>query len=127
MLGTNNSAETDASIGQLGDTTRDTIYGCIYMGINKILSEHPGIILGIIAPVPRYRTASEHESVRKVAKAVKESCEYYCIPCLDLHGSIGFAEQVADIYYMSDHIHPSATGAHRMALAIEQWMISLLG
>ena len=126
MLGTNNSAETAATIGQIGDTTNSTIHGQIYLIINKILTEHPAVYFGFITPVPRYRAASERESVRMVSEAIVEACKYYCIPCLDLQTSIGFAEQAKNIYYMDD-VHPSAAGTHRMALAIEAWLIDLLG
>ena len=129
-LGTNNSLETDESIGQIGDTTDRTLHGQIYLLMSKILTEHPNIILGFIAPVPRYDSDAEHnrqESVRKVARAIVEACAYYCIPCLDLQTTIGFHPAVKSIYYTADNLHPSALGAQRMALAIEQWMTSLLG
>lgn len=126
MLGTNNSTETAETIGQIGDTTMNTIHGQIYMIINKILTEHPAVYFGFITPVPRYRSASQRESVRMVSEAIVEACKYYCIPCLDLQTSIGFAEQAKDIYYM-DNVHPSAAGTHRMALAIEAWLTYLLG
>lgn len=125
-LGTNDADLTDEQIGQLGDTTGNTSYAYVYQIINKILTEHPNIILGFIIPVPRYTSAEARECVRKVSKAIKESCEYYCIPCIDLQTTIGFAEQVKNIYYM-DNLHPSTAGAHRMALAIEPWMSGLLG
>lgn len=73
------------SLGQLGDTTTDTLYGAMYTFFSTLQSNYMGTRLGVITP-PVTGTNYNTQKPRFEAynKALKETAELFGVPVLDL-------------------------------------------
>lgn len=73
------------SLGELGDTTTDTIYGAMYNFFSTLQSSKMGTRIGVITP-PVIGTSynAQRENFAKYNKALKETAELFGIPVLDL-------------------------------------------
>ena len=73
------------NLGELGDTTTDTIYGAMYVFFNTLQTEYMGTRLGVITP-PVIGTSydAQRDKFDKYNKALKETAELFGVPVLDL-------------------------------------------
>lgn len=70
------------NLGQEGDKTQDTIYGCMYNFFNTLFATYPGVRVGIIAPTPTEHFHSDWWD--KYYEALLYTARYFSIPLLNL-------------------------------------------
>lgn len=72
-------------LGQLGDTTTDTLYGAMYVFFSTLQSQYMGTRLGVITPpVIGISYSAQKPKFDAYNKALKETAELFGVPVLDL-------------------------------------------
>lgn len=137
---------TETKLGVMGDKTKDTQYGAIDVTINKLLSKYPNASIGWIISTPR-QYQSKYGASETVAKdgylwgntsafengcqAIKEVCNKYSIPVLDLYHESGLRpwNDINRAKYFSctqapdgDGVHPNDLGQKLMAYKIYEFV-----
>lgn len=124
-------------LGEVTDTTTDTICGCINKTIDNLYSTLPTVQLGIITPTPwdcYYPTAAEDPENRMTlySNAIVEICKRRGIPCLDLYHCSALRpwdQSFKTIAYSKDGgggVHPDDTGHAIIAPRIKAFLESLI-
>ena len=73
------------SLGQLGDTTTDTLYGAMYTFFSTLQASYMGTRLGVITPpVTGTNYNTQKTRFESYNKALKETAELFGVPVLDL-------------------------------------------
>lgn len=115
------------NVGNASDTT-DTFSGTVYQTILAIQERFPSIPIGIITPTPRYDSAQYTNWVINIAKGIKDVCELYSVPCLDLNtesGLLGLTEE-NKTHYFTDNLHLNDKGHSMIASKIEPFIRSIM-
>ena len=132
--GTNDFGHGDAPMGAFFDRGEDTFYGAMHSLINKLSEKFPEGRLVFMTPLHRDRendAYNEHgirvQPLCDYVKAIREVCEYYSVPVLDLYKNSGMqpAIKIHKELYMPDGLHPSDKGAERIALMLEEFVKTL--
>ena len=123
MAGTN---DLGTSVGEITDTEGNSLYALMYQVVSQITNDNPGVSIGIITPVPRYDSDQYHTKVTQISDAIKNFCEYYSIPCLDLNKGSGITPFNVGTYYKTDKLHPNDAGQEKMSKKIEPFIKTLL-
>lgn len=123
MAGTN---DLTTSVGEITDTEGNSLYALMYQAVSQITNDNPGVSIGIITPVPRYDSDQYHTKVTQISGAIKNFCEYYSIPCLDLNKESGITPFNVGTYYKADKLHPNDAGQEKMSKKIEPFIKTLL-
>ena len=121
------------TLGTPTDSTTDTLCGCMNETIKKIFEIKTGVKLGIIAPCPwgPYPTHQENNKMKLYSKAMKEVCERWGVPFLDLYHSSNMRpwdENFRKAYYKRDDgnsVHPDEDGHKLLATRILSFIESL--
>ena len=121
--GTNDYGHGDAPLGDFSSREETTFYGALHLLIVKLLSKYPKATLVFLTPFHRIdegageRFGVQKEPLKRYVDAIKEVCEYYSIPVLDLYATGGIQPEIDVIreLYMPDGLHPSNLGAKRLA------------
>ena len=104
MLGVNDYAES-LPLGDIGDFSKQTVYGCLNMIAEYLSTEHKGSFVFFMTP---YKTTFVNDgsyTLLDVTAAIKEVAKAYDIPVLDMY-TLGQYE--LEMYNSgSDGIHPS--------------------
>lgn len=134
MGGTN---DNNVPLGTWDSTATDTFYGalntlligiCNHMPAKKVLVCTPmqkanGYPTNVLDPLNELRSKSSSSTLTMQlrAEAIKEKCNQYGIPCLDLYNGSGISGIDAQkVYYRSnDNLHPSSYGQLRLASLIQ--------
>ena len=107
------------TLGVMGDASIDTVYGALDTLIKGLLTKYPGKKLGFIitTPVSNYmgmRSANaKGKTLAQYCQAVRDVCEWYSIPYLDLYKVSGISEGNVSIMTSNiggtapDGLHPS--------------------
>lgn len=123
--GTNDYGHGKAPMGEFKDKTIYTFYGALRVLIEGLLQKYPKS--EIIFMTPLHRTFEENSDekknlgteylaavnpLKKYVDVIKEVCEYYAIPVLDLYSVIGIQPNVDAIRetYCPDGLHPNDAG-----------------
>ena len=118
----NDFSHIATSLGQLGDTTTDTLYGCIYTFCNTLFTTYVGARIGIICPTPTDVYHSNKATFDTYNKALKETAELFSIPVLDLSEKSNlkpwitnfknqfFSSDGTGASGQSDTVHPNSKG-----------------
>ena len=133
--GTNDFGHGDAPLGNFDSRDEFTFYGALHTLIQKIICKYPQSVLVFLTPLHRITENNELNSfnkrvaapLKKYVEVIKEVCEYYSVPVLDLYSVSGLQpaiECIKDIY-MPDGLHPSDAGAMRIAQRLEAFLTSL--
>ena len=80
----NDFSHIASSLGHLGDTTTDTLYGCMYVFCDTLFTSYLGARIGIICPTPTEVYHTNKATFDTYNKALKETAELFSIPVLDL-------------------------------------------
>ena len=132
--GTNDFGHGDAPLGSFSDNDEYTFYGAMHVLIKKLLNRYPEARLIFMTPLHR---SSENEylnsqGIRRAllidyVKAIREVCEYYSIPVLDLYKDSGIQPSVPVIKetFMPDGLHPSDKGMYRIANMLAEFVKQL--
>lgn len=86
VMGSINDFEyLENDLGELGDTTTDTIYGAMYVFFNTLQTQYMGTRLGVITPpVIGVSYDTQKPKFEAYNKALKETAELFGVPVLDL-------------------------------------------
>uniref|UniRef100_UPI0025BD5E6F GDSL-type esterase/lipase family protein n=1 Tax=Clostridium sp. TaxID=1506 RepID=UPI0025BD5E6F len=115
FLGTNDNA----ALGTLGTTDTTTFYGAVEYCIKTIKEKYPLIPLGVMTPLP---CASKNNL--SYSKAIKEVCEKYYVPVLDLNKicNINLSSPLYKLNYMPDGLHPNDNLHRDISYRVQAWL-----
>jgi lysophospholipase L1-like esterase len=122
---------------QSEDMKDQSLYGALHYTLNTIINKYPNIPVGWIISQPRSQVGSQGKCwgvdswFEKWVDAIKEVCNHYSVPVLDLYHESGLRPWIAEhnkkFFSCSaspdgDGIHPNALGQEIMAKKIYFWM-----
>ncbi len=121
--GTNDFGHGDAPIGTPNDRDVYTFYGAMHTLCQKLIEKYPGKPIVFMTPLHRLnedsvgndRNGNPKASLKVYAEIIREICEYYSLPVLDLYKTSCMQPSVEIIQkeFMPDGLHPSSKG-HRL-------------
>ena len=132
--GTNDFGHGDAPFGTFEDRTENTFCGAAHTLCRKLIEKYPTSIIVFMTPLHRTTEAVTVNEIglpcqplKKYVEAIREVCEYYSIPVLDLYKVSGMQPQVEIIKttYMPDGLHPNNAGAEKVAKLLKGFLLSL--
>ena len=134
--GTNDYGHGDAPIGEFSDRDDGTFYGALHNLCQGLMEKYPtGTILFM---TPLHRAVEDKYindyGVRNVGtlkdyvEIIKEVCEYYSIPVLDLYALSGIQPQIEvnRQVYAPDGLHPSDAGNELIYSRLSAFIKNLL-
>ena len=141
--GTNDFGHGDAPFGNFNSVSEYTFYGAVHSLVKRIINRYPDKLVVFMTPLHRTsENAVRRDSVtldgveyngnRPVlldfVNAIKEVCEYYSIPVLDLYSSIGIQPcvPIQKEMFMPDGLHPSPRGAEKIAKRLAAFLRTLM-
>ncbi len=132
--GTNDYGHGDAPMGAFFDRDEYTFYGAMHSLINKLANKFPEARIVFMTPLHRGSESNPYNDhgvrvapLKDYVNAIREVCEYYSVPVLDLFKNSGMQPAI-DVYrelYMPDALHPSDKGALRIASMLEEFVKTL--
>ena len=132
--GTNDFGHGDAPMGAIEDRDPYTFYGAMHLLINKLAEKLPEARIVFMTPLHRDNEDAPYNShgvrvqpLKDYVNAMREVCEFYSIPVLDLYRDSGLQPAI-EIYkklYMPDGLHPSDKGALRIASMLAEFVKTL--
>ena len=132
--GTNDFGHGDAPMGTFADRREDTFYGAMHSLINKLANKFPEARIVFMTPLHRDGENEPYnghgirvQPLKAYVKAIREVCEYYSVPVLDLYKNSGMqpAIKIHKELYMPDGLHPSDKGAARIASLLAEFVKTL--
>ena len=122
------------TLGNLTDTSTDTICGCINKTLDNLFEVYPLANVGIITPTPWgwYPPSDKENKMELYSNALVEICRRRGIPCLDLYHCSGlrpWKESYLPLCYSKDDgnsVHPDENGHKIIASKIQHFIESLL-
>ena len=142
-MGTNDYGH-ETPMGTIDDTEDVSFYGALNVIIPGIQKAHPDALLAWITPTHRYGfgtskilgTAFTYDylpngrgySLNDYVDAIKEVCEKYDVPVIDLFTLSGMDPSLSEVrtQYMPDGLHPNAAGHEKIAAIISQSLGNIL-
>ncbi len=132
--GTNDFGHGDGGLGYFDSYDEYTFYGALHSLIKRLVNHLPTSKIVFMTPLHRL---SERATVNEFGyptkpliaycNAIREVCEYYSVPVLDLFKCSGI-QPVLDIHrekYMPDGLHPSDDGAKIIASLLLKFLDTL--
>lgn len=125
------------SLGQLGDTGTDTLYGCMYTFCNDLFTKYIGARIGIICPPPNNIYHSNYAAYTAYNTAIKETAKLFSIPVLDLSEKSNLKPWIQDFQTefftadgtgntgQTDQTHPNSKGHWLLHNEIKQFLKTL--
>ena len=131
--GTNDYGGGDAVLGEFSDRTVYTFYGALHELCTSLINRYPESDIVFMTPLHRdYGDIHENAWAHKAAfpewvKAIKEVCEYYSLPVLDLYATSGLqpALPIINDKYMPDKLHPNDAGHEILYRKVSNFLKSL--
>ena len=138
VMGSINDFQHIASdLGQLGDTTTDTIYGCMYTFCNNLFTSYIGARIGIICPPATGTYHTNYSNFQAYNTALKETAKLFAIPVLDLSEKCNLKPWIEDFrntFFKADgtgntgqvdQTHPNSKGHWLIHNAIKEFIKTL--
>ena len=131
--GTNDFAHGDAKLGKFKDTTDKTFYGALHVLFTYLYNKYPTSKIIMISPTHRQHENRKRDEVGKRCKplsryvqAIREECEKFSIPLLDLYKNSNFITDVECVknLYLPDGLHPSDLGHEKIAKLLYSFIVS---
>ena len=134
-----NNIYNEDSLGKLGDETTDTEYGALTIFVKALTEKYKKSKIGWIISTPRQYYSGDTDNPSPIttdgalygkksmfenaAKAIKDVCEQYSIPYLDLFHNSNFRcwdKSTKEQYFYNDGnmVHPNDEGNKLMAIKI---------
>ncbi len=134
--GTNDFGHGQAALGTMNDRDIRTFYGALHFLIAQLITEYCGKEIVFITPMHRHnedgRGAWKPDGVvqhplKDYVNAVKEVCEYYSVPVLDLFACGELTGNTPEWYkeYMPDGLHPNDKGHEIIANKLQKFLENL--
>lgn len=138
VMGSINDIEfVSGNLGELGDTTTDTIYGSVYTFFNTLFTKFNGVRVGVILPI-NWKNSNTDNRLVLYRKALIETCEYFNIPYLDITNKTNLRpndDNFLNEYYLSDNgdnpvvdtggVHPNSKGHKLIYSRIKEFVKTL--
>lgn len=138
MGSVNDVGNVSAHLGQLGDTTTSTIYGSMYNFFNTLFTTYNGVRVGVVSPL-NWKGSENNSSLPLYLKALKDTCELFNIPYLDIHNITNLRpnnDTFLAEYYTADGtgnnsevdtegVHPNSKGHRLIYERIKQFICTL--
>lgn len=139
FMGTNDWGH-ETPLGTIDDTTDISFYGALNVIIPGLIEKHPNSRIIWITPMHRYgfgtskilgtKFTYDHVkngrecTLKDYVDAIKEVCERYSIPVIDLFSISGLHPSISAhrSTYMPDGLHPNKAGHEKMAYLISKWL-----
>ena len=132
--GTNDFGHGDAPFGTFEDRTENTFYGAAHTLCRRLIEKYPAATIVFMTPLHRITEAATTNEIglpckplKAYVEAIREVCEYYSIPVLDLYKVSGMQPLVEIIKtsYMPDGLHPNDAGAEKIAKLLKNFLLCL--
>lgn len=132
-MGTNDYGH-NTPLGTIADTTDISFYGALNVIIPGILTAHPNSRLVWITPTHRdgFGSGFTHDwvangagkTLKDYVDAIKEVCERYSVPVIDLFSISGLEPVIPGIKstYMPDGLHPNALAHNKIAVYMAKYL-----
>lgn len=122
-----NDQQFSVPLGEMGDTTSDTIYGALYMLCGKLKEKYPTSI--IIYITPAYQSKYPHSSgitSYEVAKAIREVCGKFAIAVYDNFVLSGiYSTNLSN--FTTDRCHWNDKAHEMVGKNLSQFMLATFG
>lgn len=135
--GTNDYGHGQAPLGSMSDRTVFTFYGALHNLIPKLIEKYPNGKIVFMTPLHRMcedgtvgvwkPEGVEQKPLVDYVRAIKEVCEYYSVPVLDLFASSGIAGNLQCVCdrLMPDGLHPNDNGHVIIAAKLAKFLENL--
>ncbi len=135
--GTNDYGSGQAPLGSIDDSTMFTFYGAVRILCENLIKKYPSSTVVFITPLHRWNENGglgtwKPEGVVQhplcdYAKAVKEACERYSVPVLDLfsEGAMPYNIPEWSKKYSTDGLHPNDEGHILIAKKLGKFLENL--
>ncbi|MBO4325871.1 MAG: SGNH/GDSL hydrolase family protein [Clostridia bacterium] len=121
--GTNDFGHGDAQPGTMSNRTVDTFYGAMHCLITHLKDRYPTAEIVFITPLHRlnendpdgdggFKPYGTYAPLKRYVNIIREVCEYYSIPVLDLWKNSGLQPAIPKVQelYIPDGLHPNRAG-----------------
>lgn len=130
--GTNDFGHRTIPLGTFEDRDMHTFYGGLHTLCLYLIKEYVGKTIVFMTPIHRLEENADpnNETSRPLIcfiKAIREVCEYYSIPVLDLYKESGMHGNVWAWCekYMPDGLHPNDLGHEIIASKLQKFLENL--
>lgn len=125
------------TLGVMGDTSLDTVYGAVDSIIKTLLTKYPKAKLAFVITTPVSNAMgmrslnAKGKGLSDYCNAIKQVCEFYSIPYIDLYHTSNFNEinintMTSNIAETApDGLHPSRVGMEMLSNKIAHFMSAL--
>lgn len=129
VLGGGNDYAHGVPLGTLGDTTRETFYGAVYVTLSTLINRYPLKTIAVIGQMRRGSEVANSEgvTVEQYADATYEVCKKLSIPFLDLyhHGNLYPWNSTFLTSCIPDGVHLNDLGQKIITSKIQTFLESL--
>ena len=120
--GTNDFGHGDAQPGTMSDRTVDTFYGALHCLITHLKTRYPKAEIVFLTPLHRlfednpagdgFKPIGTFAPLRRYVQIIREVCDHYSIPVLDLWRNSGLQPSIPVVQemYIPDGLHPNRAG-----------------
>lgn len=134
--GTNDFGNGQAPLGKFTDRGMYTFYGAVHFLIRALIEKYLGKQIVFMTPLHRWNENGEgawkpdgvkQMKLKDYAHAIKEVCEYYSVPVLDLFAEGELRGNTAEWYkqLMPDGVHPNDEGHKIIANKLGKFLENL--
>lgn len=135
--GTNDYGNGQAALGSIEDKTEYTFYGAVRVLCVNLIKAYPNAQIVFITPLHRWNEDGGlgtwkpdgvvQHPLKDYAKAVKDVCEQFAIPVLDMfsQGSMPFNIPEYAKLYSEDGLHPNDKGHEILANKLGKFLENL--
>lgn len=120
LIGTNDTAP----MGTEDSTDTETFYGALNTLIVGLINKYVGKKIMFMTLLPR-----KNNRLTEKCQAIKNRCEYYSIPCYDLHSNSNMDPNIDAInnslFANADGLHPNDNGHQMLANKIQKALESI--
>lgn len=125
--GTNDFGHGDAVMGTMEDRDPRTFYGGMHTLCTELINKYPKSFIFFMTPLHRADELNKNMHglvLYDYIKAIREVCEFYSIPVLDLYKNSGIQPMlpVHQNLYVPDGLHPNEAGHRIMADLVEDFL-----
>lgn len=135
--GTNDFQYDWTALGTMADRTPDTFYGALHYTILGLLDKYLGKQIVFCTPIKRAQTPytsvdsknGNDKTLGDYGEIIKEVCDYYSIPVIDLYAQSCLNPSVASQSSLFDSYktHPYQTGHNMIARVVAGQLMALRG
>lgn len=133
--GTNDYGHGDAKMGEPTDKCPDTFYGAMNILLDGLITKYPKATIVFMTPLQRSESPNPNRynltpyglDLIDYVNVIKERCQYYSIPVLDLYSMAGIhpANETNKNTYCPDGLHPNNLGCEKIANLLANFLKQL--